>query len=141
MRSGRWFLGGRNLVALGNTHSQVEISGATRVTTPGGASTINAGGLLTQPTNIGTYDSDRFAVVYEAETMIGYQVTDGIRAFVSYSFLYWSNVARAGDQIDLVVNSSQIPPGSLTGSARPTFQRKDTDFWAQGVGFGLEMRY
>ena len=110
-RSGRWILSGRTLVALGNTHSEVTISGDTRVTSPNGMSMVNAGGLLTQPTNIGTFDNDRFAVVYEGQTTVGYQVTDGIRAFVAYSFLYWSNVSRAGDQIDLVVNSSQIPPG------------------------------
>jgi hypothetical protein len=140
-RSGRWFLGGRTLLALGNTHSEVNISGATVVTPPGAAPTVNGGGLLTQPTNIGTYEHDQFSVVYEGQALLGYQVTDGIRAFVSYSFLYWTNVARAGDQIDLVVNSSQIPPGQLNGAARPAFLRKDSDFWAQGISFGLEMRY
>jgi hypothetical protein len=140
-RSGRWYLGGRNLIALGNNHSDVTISGFTKATTPGGTPILNAGGLLTQPTNIGTYSNDRFAVAYEAQTILGYQVTDGIRAFVSYSFLYWTNVARAGDQIDLVVNSSQIPPGTLNGAARPIFIRNDTNFWAQGISFGLELRY
>ncbi len=140
-RTGRWYLGGRNLVALGDTHSEVTISGNTVVTQPGGVPMVNAGGLLTQPTNIGTFNNDRFSVVYEAQTILGYQVTDGIRAFVSYSFLYWTNVARAGDQIDLVVNSSQIPPGTLNGAARPVFVRNDTNFWAQGISFGLEMRY
>jgi hypothetical protein len=140
-RSGRWYFGGRNLVALGNTHSEVTISGDTVVTTPGGVPAVNAGGLLTQPTNIGTFTADKFAVVYEAQTILGYQVTDGLRAFVSYSYLYWSNVARAGDQIDLVVNSSQIPPGTLNGAARPSFVRNDTNFWAQGISFGLELRY
>ena len=111
--SGRWYLSGRNLIALGNTHTETTISGVTVATTPGGTPIVNAGGLLTQPTNIGTYNNDKFSVVYEAQTSLGYQVTDGIRAFVSYSFLYWTDVARAGDQIDFVVNSSQIPPGAL----------------------------
>jgi hypothetical protein len=138
---GQWFLGARNLVALGNTHSDVTINGFTRITSPAGVSTVNAGGLLTQPTNIGSFSADKFAVVYEAETMLGYQLTDSIRAFAAYSFLYWSNVARAGDQIDLVVNSSQIPPGTLNGVARPLFVRHAKDFWAQGISFGMEMKY
>jgi hypothetical protein len=140
-RSGRWYLSGRNLIALGNTHSETTIAGNTRVTLPTGASMFNSGGLLTQPTNIGTFDNDHFAVVWEAQTTLGYQVTDNIRAFVAYSWLYWSNVSRAGDQIDTVVNSSQIPPGTLNGPARPIFQRRDTEFWTQGVSFGVEMRY
>jgi hypothetical protein len=140
-RYGRWYLSGRNLLAFGNTHSEITVNGNTRVTAPSGASTLNAGGLLTQPSNIGTYDSNQFAVVWEAQTTLGYQLTDNIRAFAAYSWLYWSNVSRAGDQIDLVVNSSQIPPGTLNGLARPAFQRKDTEFWTQGVSFGLEVRY
>ncbi len=140
-RSGRWVLSGRTLVALGNTHSEVNIAGVTQAVTPGGAVITNAGGLLTQPTNMGRFEDDRFAVVYESQAALGYQVTEGIRAFVSYSFLYWSNVSRAGDQIDLVVNSSQIPPGTLVGAPRPAFVRHDTDFWAQGISFGVEVRY
>jgi hypothetical protein len=139
--SGRWYVSGRNLIAFGNTHTETNISGATVATTPGGAQIINAGGLLTQPTNIGTYNSDKFSVVYEAQTTLGYQVTDNIRAFAAYSFLYWTNVARAGDQIDIVVNSSQIPPGTLNGPARPIYVRNETNFWAQGISFGVEMRY
>ncbi len=140
-RSGRWYFGGRNLVAFGDNHSDVTISGYTQSSTPGGTPTLNSGGLLTQPTNIGTYTNDRFGVVWEAESIIGYQLTDGIRIFASYSYLYWSNVTRAGDQIDFVVNSSQIAPGSLNGVARPAFVRNDTNFWTQGISFGLEMRY
>jgi hypothetical protein len=140
-RRGRWYIAGRTLVALGNTHSEVTISGFTRATPPGGTPMLNAGGLLTQPTNIGRYERDHFAVVYDSQAILGYQVTDGIRAFISYSYLYWNNVMRAGDQIDLVVNSSQIPPGTLVGAARPVFIGRDSDFWAQGVSFGLEVRY
>jgi hypothetical protein len=140
-RSGRFYVGGRAMVALGNTHSEVTINGATRAAPPGGPVMFNVGGLLAQPTNIGTYTSNRFAVVPEAQLTVGYQLTDGIRAFASYNFLYWSNVTRAGDQIDLVVNSSQIPPGTLVGAARPAFVRNDTDFWAQGISFGVDIRY
>ena len=68
-------------------------------------------------------------------------MTDGIRAYVGYTFLYLSNVSRAGSQIDPVVNSSQIPPGTLMGAARPAFIRQDTDFWAKGINFGLEIRF
>ena len=90
-RNGRWYVAGRTLVGLGNTHSEVNISGYTRAATPGGATIFNSGGLLTQPTNIGSYSSDQTSVVYESQLAGGYQVTDGIRAFVSYSYLYWSN--------------------------------------------------
>jgi hypothetical protein len=140
-RYGRWYMGGRGLIGMGDTHAQVEISGFTRATTPAGGVMLNSGGLLTQPTNIGVFKDDTFSMFYESQAIAGYQVTNGIRAFMSYSYLYWQHVTRAGDQIDIVVNSSQIPPGTLVGAARPAFIHKTTDFWAQGVSFGLEVRY
>jgi hypothetical protein len=40
-----------------------------------------------------------------------------------------------------VVNATQIPPGTLVGPARPTYLNKQTDFWAQGISFGVEVHY
>src|SRR5205085_8514701 len=48
VRSGRLIFSGRGLVALGNSHKEATISGATIITAPGGAPQFNAGGLLTQ---------------------------------------------------------------------------------------------
>jgi putative beta barrel porin BBP7 len=31
--------------------------------------------------------------------------------------------------------------GPPVGPIRPAFTSKDTDFWAQGVNFGLELRF
>ena len=141
MRRGRLIISGRGLVALGNSRKEVNIIGRTIVTVPGAAPVFTAGGLLTQPTNIGTYTRNDFTVVPEGTVSVGYQLTDGMRAFVGYTFLYWSNVWRAGDQVDLVVNPSQIGGGALIGAPRPIFPGRDTDFWAQGINFGVELRY
>ena len=43
------------------------------------------------------------------ECKIGYQVTQGIRVFAGYNFLYWSSVARPGDQINRMVDERTIP--------------------------------
>jgi hypothetical protein len=135
----------RGLVALGTTHQVVGINGTTVIAPPGARTSVLRGGLLGQPTNSGHFSRDDFSVVPEAGINIGYQVTDHVRAFVGYTFLYWSDVVRPGDQIDRAVNLSQIPstsgPGTLVGPARPTVVFKDTDFWAQGINFGLEFRY
>jgi hypothetical protein len=132
-------------VALGSTHEEIDIQGSTVITPPGGTPTTFAGGVLALPTNIGHYSRDRFAVAPEFSLHVGYQVTQSTRAFVGYSFLYLSNVVRPGDVIDRTVNLSQLPTtmgaGSLTGPARPAVLFKDTEFWAQGVDFGLEFRF
>ncbi|MGL6075693.1 MAG: BBP7 family outer membrane beta-barrel protein [Fimbriiglobus sp.] len=143
-RFGHFFLGVRPSIAMGVTNTTVTIDGNTTIITPAPNSTTTTypGGLLTQNTNIGRYSSSSFSVVPEIGVRLGVQVTDHIRAYASYNFIYWSNVARAGDQIDLRVNTTQIaPPQPFSGPAVPAFNLQRSDFWIQGIGLGLELRY
>ena len=141
-RFSHFFFGLRSTVALGVNHSVVDISGSTTVTDPAGNSTKYAGGLLAQPSNIGRYTRDSFAVVPEIGGKLGLQVTDYLRIFAGYNFLYMSNVTRPGDIIDTRVNSSQIPPrANQTGELFPRYTHGSSDFWSHGVMFGLELRY
>lgn len=140
-RWGAAFVNWRGLIAFGTTHKEVTIDGSTTITRPGGAPVTYPGGLLALPTNIGRYVKNDFAIVPEIGLNAGYQVTEHARLFVGYSFLYWSNTTRTGDVIDPVVNPTQLPPGQLVGPARPAFQWRDSDFWAQGISFGAELRY
>ncbi len=126
---------------MGNTHRIVTINGSTDITVPG-FDTINySGGLLALPTNIGTFRDDRFVIIPQFGVELGYQVSCRLRAILGYNFIYWANVARAGDQIDLNVNPTQIPPGTLAGEARPRFEFQNADFWAQGLNVGFEYRF
>jgi hypothetical protein len=132
-------------VALGVTEADIDVNGATQIITANHMSTVGVGGLLAQRTNIGHFDRDEFAVVPEATINFGYQVNCHVRVYVGYTFLYWSSVFRPGDQIDLALNPTLFPttsPGApVTGPLRPVPVLRDTDFWAQGVNFGLEFRY
>lgn len=140
-RFGAAFVSWRGLIAFGTTHKEVTINGNTTITQPGGAAQTYQGGLYALPTNIGRYVKNDFAVVPEIGLNAGFQVSCNVRVYVGYSLLYWSNVTRPGDVIDLVVNPTQLPPGTLNGPARPAFGWRDSDFWAQGVNFGAELRY
>ncbi len=141
-RFSHFFFGLRSTVALGVNHSVVDISGSTTITDPAGNSTKYAGGLLTQPSNIGRYTHDSFAVVPEIGGKLGVQVTDHLRIFAGYNFLYMSNVTRPGDIIDTRVNSSQIPPrANQTGELFPKYTHGSSDFWSHGVMLGMELRY
>jgi len=140
-RRGRWTLDLLGKAALGNTTNTVSINGSTTTSIPNGPTTTGVGGLLAQQTNIGTYTDDQFSVVPEVGVNLGYNITPRLRALVGYTFLYWSNVVRPGDQIDLSLNPSQFPPGTLNGAARPAFTFNDSDFWAQGLNFGAEYRF
>jgi len=136
-RYGSFFVGGKVSVALGGVVQTTTIEGSTVI---GGIA--QSGGLLAQPSNIGTYRRTAFAVVPEVGLRAGFQVTECARVYGGYNFLYLSNVARAGDQIDPAVNPALLPPrGNVPSPAVPAFPDRTTDFWLQGVNLGVEFRF
>ena len=140
---GLWGFECLSRIAMGNNTEMVTINGST-ATTQNGVTTNDVGGLLAQRSNIGHYRRDEFAVVPQIGLNLLYQLTPGLRATVGYTFVYWSRVARAGDQIDTDVNSTLLPnnPNPPAGDLRhPQFVFRDTDFWAQGISAGLEYRW
>ena len=55
-----------------------------------------------------------------------------------------SSVVRPGDQIDTSLDENKIPPGTTLappGTPRPLVPFKESDFWAQGLTFGLEFTW
>ena len=129
-------------LGFGNTHSEVLIDGSTTTTVGGGAPVTDSGGLLALSTNVGRYSQDHFTVVPELGVTIAYDITSRLRATFGYTFIYWSRVARPGDQIDRYLNPSYIPNnGPPIGPARPAFTFATSNFWAQGMNFGMEYRF
>lgn len=139
---GRWALNLRAKVALGSTHEVIKINGNQFVLAQDGTNRVDTGDLLATPSNIGHFAQNEFSVVPEGSIDISYQITEHIRTHLGYTFIYWSNVVRPGDQIDRVVDTTNIPNfrnGDLpTGQARPSVPFKQSDFWAQGFNGGLE---
>ena len=128
-------------LALGNNHSQVNIDGQAMSRVPVGdgfQEAVTPAGLLAQATNIGSFENDDFAVIPELGVTIRYDMTCNLTATFGYTFIYWSQVVRAGDQIDFDLNLSQLAPGGLVGAPRPAFPGTTTDMWAQGLSLGLE---
>src|SRR5262249_10836848 len=132
-------------VALGDSHLEGDTAGATAIALPNSPPTVINRGLLALPSNSGRYTSDTFAVIPEVNLNVGFRFTERLRAFVGYTFLYWSSVTRPGNQIDRGLNLTQVPTsqlfGTVAGPVRPLFPLATTDFWAQGLSFGLEVRY
>ena len=127
-------------LGVGNMRQSVQIAGSTIVNGTGPA--LN-GGLLALNSNIGNYERNEFAVLPEFNAKIGYQLTDQLRATFGYTFLYMSNVVRPGDQIDRIIDTAQIPNANAptpTGTF-PRFAFDNTDYWAQGLSFGLNYRW
>lgn len=144
-RSGRVLLDWRTLIAMGPTVHTVQIRGSTTRTIPGNPPTseTRSGGLLALDTNIGDYQTTRFTVIPEIGVNLGYQLTNLLRLFVGYSFLYQSSIVRAGEQVDMNINTTHIPfaPVPRQGPLNPAFRFNYNSYWAQGVSFGLQVRY
>ncbi len=127
-------------MALGNMRTKVAISGFTTATEPGQAPVVTQGGLLALPTNIGTYSSNDFALIPELGARLSYRLRR-FEVSTGYTFIYFSQVARPGDQIDRNLNLTQLGGQPLVGAPLPEFQLVKTDFWAQGINFGATMRF
>ena len=142
---GRFFVDLLAKVALGASVQRASVNGWSAFSTSNGQSGAVGLGELALPSNLGRSGKDQFAVVPEVGLNVGYAVTRHLRLTFGYTFLYWSRVFRAGDQIDTVLNptafNAAVGNGPLVGPARPTFTFKDSDFWAQGLNFGAEFRY
>jgi hypothetical protein len=132
-------------LALGATSELARVDSATSLITPGVGAATNPGGVLVQPSNVGFPQQCHFAYVPEIAIDLAYWVTPHIRLEVGYQFLYWSQVARPGDEIDTTVNPAQVPRdprfGNGLGDPRPAFQFHQSDFWAQGFHFGVLFQY
>jgi hypothetical protein len=141
-RRGWWSLDALMRVGVGNVHQTVTINGQSAVTDNGTTTNYN-NGVLAQRTNSGTFDRNQFTMVPEFGLTAGYQVTKRLRATAGYSLIYWGNVVRPGDQVDLNVNPNLLAPelNPFTGPLRPQFQFQETDYWVQGLNFGGEFRW
>ena len=134
LRRDRWFLDLKAKIAFGDVTERADISGGT---TQNGV--FSNGGLLTAD-RTGSFSQHRFAVLPEVGLNLGYNLTEHVRAFVGYDFLYLSNVIRAGDQVNLNVNPNRFL-GVAGGPANSPYAFHTSDYWAQGVNFGLEFRW
>jgi hypothetical protein len=140
-RYGRWSVDLTGKCAVGNNRQTVDITGSTVITNPAGVPTTQTGGLLALQTNIGSYSRNVVSIVPEVAIGIDYTLGCNARLFVAYNFVYWNEVARPGSEIDRAVNTRELPGVKPSGPARPAFNFNNTDFWAQGLDVGLEVRW
>lgn len=134
-----WVLEAVAKAGIGNMHQQVSIFGEGNVN--GG---VFPGGLLALQSNIGTFGKNEFSIVPEFDLTLGYRATDRIFITFGYTWIHWNNVVQAGDQIDRVVNPALLPgPGQILGAdpQRPRFRFHETDYWAHGLSFGVQVMY
>jgi len=144
-RYNRVYVDLRTDLALGNVYQFVNVAGGTTLTGVNGTVASLPGGLLAVSSNSGRTSQNHFTFIPDAQIKVGYQVTGCLGIFIGYSFMYWYDVLRPGDQIDRTVNPGLVPSniafGTATGPIRPAVSLDRTDSLAQGLDFGVELRF
>jgi hypothetical protein len=136
---GRFVLSALARLGVGANVRDLRLEGSTGISAPGALPNNFNGGILTVGRTGETSDCV-FALVPEVRLGLGYRVTDCIQLTVGYNSMWWTNVARAGDQVDLAVNPNFFPPPVAPFVNRPPAIR-DTTVWIQGLSFGLLFNY
>jgi len=142
----RLFVSAGTTLALGQTDEELNVLGVSALHASKPAVLQTApGGLYALPSNSGWFRNSDFGAVPEVQVKGGLLIAPWLRATVGYDLLYWTRVQRPGDQIDLTVDTRQVPTdpsykaGTVAAFPRPMANR--SDFWMQGVTFGLEFTY
>lgn len=100
------------------------------------------GPLLALPSDIGRSSTTRATLVPEIAVKTRFGITDWCSVTLGYSLLYWNKVICPGDQMSPFVNVTQLPfRGPVTGPLDPHSPFVHTDYFAQGMSFGIEFRY
>ncbi len=136
---GGWFLRVRGEASLGGDVQQIRTAGDRIYQTPL-VRVEQPYGLTVMPSNAGTFERTRLDAVYETGVNVGYRFNSHVEGYVGYTFIYWTNPIRAGDQVDLTVNPGPIQ-GTSGGPARPAIPWHEDAFWAQGLNAGVEFRW
>ena len=143
-RRNRWYLDLTAKLALGVVHQEVDIVGQSTLDTNGVTSRV-PGGLFANASNIGHYDNDEFGVIPEFTGKLGYTWRSWLSTFVGYNVIYVNRVVRPGNIFSPVVDPVIVPTspnfGLGTATPVPATPLNQSDFFLQGVVFGVNFRF
>jgi hypothetical protein len=125
-------------IAVGNMHEVAEFGGSNSSFNTTGN---NIGGIFTQPSNIGRFTTDNFAVVPQGQLKLNFELFPNVYVGAGYDFLYISRVVRPGLQIDNNVALNQPAGTTPLNSTRPYATFNETEFWAHGISISLQYKY
>jgi hypothetical protein len=138
---GDWSLEYRTSLAVGETLLVSQINGSPLIGPPVAAGLV-PGPLLALASNLGEKKTTRISLVPELALTAHYRVGEYLSLSLGYNVLYWNKILCPGDQMDTHANLTLLPGrGPATGPAVPASPIAFTDFFAQGLTAGVELRY
>lgn len=128
-------------LGVGWNHQRIRINGHQIRTFAGGAQAVSVGGVLAQPSNIGNFSRNRLSFVPEGNLELVFPLGRQVTLTVGYTLLAWAELVRASEQIDPLVDVSQIAnfPGvaAPTGLGRPGVPFRSDFIFVHGLNVGL----
>jgi hypothetical protein len=133
MNRGKWQARSLTKVHLGNMEQTLQASGGASDTT-GGVGSTTLGGLYTLETR-GTDTRDEFTFVPEANFKLGYRFRKNVLLSTGYSFLYFDDVALAGNSIDRNIAASANLNTTVANPNAPSI--RDGNLFVHGLDLGV----
>jgi hypothetical protein len=127
-------------VALGDMRDVVSINGEQTVAVPGTRPVSSVGGVYALQSNIGSTPNNYFGTLPEFGVNLKWQPYPFMQMRLGYSLFLLDGVARAGNQINTNVTTSNFPPATGTGG-QPIFNLDRSWFWVQSLNFGVAFTY
>ncbi len=130
-------------VAVGRLHRDVDIGGNQTVSVPGINPVTLPGGVLALPSNSGSTSEADWRAIPQVGVTFAWEVRPYLTVRAGYSFIYFNQIVRAGEQVDTTINPNLLPGANsaLGGANRPAFNITRTDMWMQSINLGMEFTY
>lgn len=126
-------------VAFGNMRQTSTVRGYSIIEDALANQAVLGAGILTQPSNIGVRSRDTFGFIPELGIKLGFAASENVQFTVGYTLLVWSGVALAGNQVDNVVDPTQLV--FPNAAQRPNALLNESAFWMQGVDLGMSFAF
>jgi Putative beta barrel porin-7 (BBP7) len=129
-------------LAAGETEQARNIQGSPLSVISAADPGLLPGPLIALPSNIGRETAERVTLVPEIDVKARLALNSWCSVTLGYSLFYWNKVLCPGDQMDTLVNITQLPGhGPVTGTLDPAPLFVHTDYFAQGLHVGVELRF
>jgi hypothetical protein len=108
---------------------------------------VSPGALLALPSNIGHFGRNKFTQVPELDFNMAFPVMEHLNLSTGFTAMYWNRIVRPGDQVDPVIDITQIPsfPGAAkavpTGLVAPGVPFRQSHLWLLGITFNAEVTW
>lgn len=140
---GRWTASSLTKVHLGNMAQRVSVSGNTSQGILPAAPAVVAPdqGLFArgETLELNGFKRDVLAFAPEMNLKLGYQFRDHVNLHVGYTFIYWSDVALAGDQLNRNVYIDTADYTANDTARHTSF--KSSGYFVQGIDLGATITF